>query len=314
MLKNKIIILVLICLFISIPIKAQFVGMFADIGYGARPVGMGGAFVAVSDDVNALVWNNAGLAYAPKEIIFMCTAQFNIVPYTFMACSVPCANKKNMGMGFGMITSGDSLLRESTLLIGCGLEMNDFLSKLFMKKISTNFLISNGFTFKLRFISVGQNLEKHVDKSTGSGLGFGTDWGFLIKFNEKFNMGLNLKDLFSPIFCNSNMQGSYTEFILPTNSIGLKYMFKKNVLVSIELDNFRWVKLGNELNFNKYFVLRSGFILLPQGKSFRQIYSIGGGIKFPLKSEKNMYSQLDVSYNIDGVLPNTSKFSLNLIF
>src|SRR5437763_1288043 len=36
-------------------------GAFADIGYGARPMGMGGAYVGLSDDSYALLWNPAGL-------------------------------------------------------------------------------------------------------------------------------------------------------------------------------------------------------------------------------------------------------------
>ena len=91
-------------------------------------------------------------------------------------------------------------------------------------------------------------------------------------------------------------------------------MFTKKILVSMEVDNFRWMKLGGEWIFNKYFALRSGFILLSQEKNSRQMYSIGGGIKFPLKSEKNIYSQLDMSYQFDKVLSNTLKISLNLIF
>ena len=37
-------------------------GALFDIGMGARALGMGGAFVAVADDANALYYNPAGLA------------------------------------------------------------------------------------------------------------------------------------------------------------------------------------------------------------------------------------------------------------
>lgn len=309
MFKNKVIILLIISLFMVFPVKAKFVGMFADID-AARPSGMAGAFVAVSDDVNALIWNNAGLAYAQREVIFMKSSPYN-VDYNFIACSMPYVDKKNTGIGIGLITFGDPLLRETTLLMGGGLETSEILNKLLFKKIPINFLISNGFTFKLRFISVGQNLEKHPDKSTGGGFGFGADFGLLIKFNKNLNLGLNLKDLCSVMFCHSNISGSYSEFIPISNNIGLKYMVTKKALVSIELDNFRWMKLGTELNFNKFFVLRGGLILLSQGQNFRQMYSIGTGLKLPLKST---CSQLDLSYNFDPVLPNIFKISLNLIF
>ena len=37
--------------------------MIFEIGMGARALGMGGAFVAVADDANAIYYNPAGLAY-----------------------------------------------------------------------------------------------------------------------------------------------------------------------------------------------------------------------------------------------------------
>jgi hypothetical protein len=39
---------------------------FLKIGQGARPVGMGDAFTAVSDDINAIFWNPAGLTSIEK--------------------------------------------------------------------------------------------------------------------------------------------------------------------------------------------------------------------------------------------------------
>ena len=39
------------------------VAAFNDIGVGGRPLGMGGAFVALADDGNAASYNPAGLGY-----------------------------------------------------------------------------------------------------------------------------------------------------------------------------------------------------------------------------------------------------------
>lgn len=44
-----------------------FDGQFLKIGVGARAAGMGGAFVAVSDDASALYWNAAGIARIDPE-------------------------------------------------------------------------------------------------------------------------------------------------------------------------------------------------------------------------------------------------------
>ena len=47
---------------------------FLKIGVGARAIGMGGAFTAVSDDVNALFWNPAGLAQIQQSQLGAMTA------------------------------------------------------------------------------------------------------------------------------------------------------------------------------------------------------------------------------------------------
>lgn len=52
---------------------------FNDIITGARPQGMGGAFVAVADDANALYWNPAGLTQLDSaEVTFMHANEFDI--------------------------------------------------------------------------------------------------------------------------------------------------------------------------------------------------------------------------------------------
>ena len=50
---------------------------FKDLGIGARPLGMGGAYVAAADDGNAVLWNAAGLAQLKRqEIIAMFAALY----------------------------------------------------------------------------------------------------------------------------------------------------------------------------------------------------------------------------------------------
>lgn len=54
---------------------ADTTAAFLKIGVGARPIGMGSAFTAIADDVNAVHWNPAGLAQLDKRELGMMDAQ-----------------------------------------------------------------------------------------------------------------------------------------------------------------------------------------------------------------------------------------------
>lgn len=52
--NQKVLFVLIVCFILVVPVTVYS-------GVGARPMGMGGAFVGVADDVNALYWNPAGL-------------------------------------------------------------------------------------------------------------------------------------------------------------------------------------------------------------------------------------------------------------
>ena len=51
----------------SLPARASETAAFLNLGVGARYLAMGGAGSALADDANALYWNAAGLAAAPRD-------------------------------------------------------------------------------------------------------------------------------------------------------------------------------------------------------------------------------------------------------
>ncbi|MBU1680098.1 MAG: hypothetical protein KKD86_14825, partial [Bacteroidetes bacterium] len=62
--KTKIFLLSLVFILFNGALHAQDLsgipGAFVDIGFGAKPVAMGGAFVGLANDVNSIIWNPAG--------------------------------------------------------------------------------------------------------------------------------------------------------------------------------------------------------------------------------------------------------------
>jgi len=85
---------------------------FLKLGVGARPVGMGEAFVGVADDLNSLYWNPAGLNSIKdkKEVNFMHNVWFEGINYTYLAYGQRMKDFGVLGgsfsfVGYGNITS-----------------------------------------------------------------------------------------------------------------------------------------------------------------------------------------------------------------
>ena len=63
---------------------------FLKLGVGSRPVAMGEAYVAVSDDVNSLYWNPAGLATVTgRQMSFVHTEWFQSIRYEYLGYCQP---------------------------------------------------------------------------------------------------------------------------------------------------------------------------------------------------------------------------------
>src|SRR5205814_8474887 len=62
----------------AVPVSAtKYAGEFMKIPVGARAIGMGGAFSAVTDDATAPYWNPAGMVYLPyREAMLQHAEQF----------------------------------------------------------------------------------------------------------------------------------------------------------------------------------------------------------------------------------------------
>lgn len=107
---------------------------FDDLGAGARAPGMGGAFVAVADDVYTLYYNPAGLGLLERPQLG--TAYSTLYPglkdgsnlsSSFIAYAQPLAEGRNgtLGLGWNALTL-NSLYREDSLYLGYGRKLATF--------------------------------------------------------------------------------------------------------------------------------------------------------------------------------------------
>jgi hypothetical protein len=84
----------------------KYAGEFMKVPVGARAIGMGGAFSAVSDDATAPYWNPAGMVYLPyREAMFQHAEQFGgLINHDFASVVLPLkgAEGKHLAVGVAL--------------------------------------------------------------------------------------------------------------------------------------------------------------------------------------------------------------------
>ena len=86
--------------------SSEYAGDFLSLGAGARSLGMGSAFVAISDDASSVYWNAAGAAQLSRgEAMAMHAERFGgIVKYDFVSLLMP--TERFGGAGLGILRVG----------------------------------------------------------------------------------------------------------------------------------------------------------------------------------------------------------------
>lgn len=145
---------------------AKYANDFMSIGVGGRALGMGGAFVALANDVTAGYWNPAGLSRINyPQISLMHDERYgSLVNYDYAAVALPVGPTTSWGL---------SVIR---------LGVDDI-------KDTRNALIDLNGNGQL---DPGERLDNSLVTSFGA-----SDWGFLLTYSKKqsedFSYGANLK-------------------------------------------------------------------------------------------------------------------------
>jgi hypothetical protein len=154
------------------------------MGVGARPLAMGGAYVAVADDATAGYWNPAGLSQVEKFSFSSMIAANMDYDRKFNYLAV--AGKFEFGsLGFSWLNAGTSDIRERDANGNPGeyFDWNDHLFIASYGNMMENFMV--GFNFKVAY-------QKAQDEST-AGVGF--DAGVKYVVNEMVHIGMTATDL-----------------------------------------------------------------------------------------------------------------------
>ncbi len=283
-------------------------GVFADIGYGARPAAMGGAYVALADDANSIAWNPAGLInLQSKQATFMYANQMSLVPYYFAAYGQKFAGTQ--AHSEAIIYTGDDVLSETTVLLAYAYSARKLLLPPFDR-------LQAGLCLKLRRVSFGNNSDGGEERSQGSGSGFGLDLGAQWQVTDKFTFGFALHDLLNNISYDNNKTGKYSEAVPTQLTIGVATRPSANVVVALDFkkslyqDSEDALHFGVERTYLNFLALRAGFSQTLDPEPQRN-FPVGFGIKYSLASGINF--RLDFAYLFQG-LNNTPRFSTTVLF
>jgi hypothetical protein len=174
---------------------------FAQANLGARPMGMGGAFVAISDDVNAIFINPAGIAAVQKETVMVSTRVEPGREYTMIG-GVESTPLGNLGIGYVGSTdpiagsvgpstwNGDSPVKYSTqtLYLSMASDMNKA-----MRVPASMGLLQLGVNLKFSSRKIGNA----NGLSTDGGSNVDLDLATIFKPTNDFSLGLSMQNLMS---------------------------------------------------------------------------------------------------------------------
>jgi tetratricopeptide (TPR) repeat protein len=204
---HKLLLLIIgVVIFLAVPMLHAQVGSGGtesnlSRGFGARAMGMGGAFTALADDPTAVFWNPAGLEFITQQnATFFHMSLIEGASYDFLGYVYPTYNLGTFGLGIGRIGVTDiqwkdnSGFGESTF---SNQEYHIYLS--YAKRLPYNLTAGATIRFVRRGWSGIEGVGDLVDTGLGADIGvmYKPEW-FGSRLYQDWSFGLKIHNFFSP--------------------------------------------------------------------------------------------------------------------
>lgn len=293
---------------------------FNDIGVGARPLGLGGAFVALADDSNASNYNAAGLAYIENIHLGATYSQrFNgLINYSTVRGVFPIGIVGTVGADIGFLSEDSGIYNEQTLRFSYA---NTIIKQM-------------GVGINLKYFGTAYDEENEfvIENSyfaQTSSSAFSLDIGLMVKPFNSLNIGLSVENIVPADISISDVESD----TIPLNfRAGVAYRLAsiaemsaqgesisnilRNTLATVEIiarNGDVYTRTGVEIWLSNAIGVRGGFGM-SNSDSSGTTFNLGGSAKIPISGTA---LQLDYGFQLlTGDLKDstTQRFSVNLQF
>ena len=306
---------------------------FLKLGVGARPISLGGTFVAQANDLSALYWNPAGLAnLTSASVQFAHTAYLADVSYNFAAFGTPLGNAGTLAVSLLYLDSGDMAVRTIEQPRGTGerFKVQDFAIQVsYGRSLTDRFSIGGGVKF----------IQERIWHSTASSIALDVGTLFTTPY-ERLRLGASFSN-FGPkmrmggrdVVFSTDPTPSQDGLVEIVNAsylvdghplpllfrIGLSWdAFRTSdhiIVLSTDAahpnDNYEYMNVGAEYDFRNLLALRIGYRNLFE-EDGEQGLTFGGGLN--LRVDGALRARFDYAYADFGRLEATHWFTLDLGF
>jgi hypothetical protein len=287
---------------------------FLKVGNGARGTGMGETFIAVSDDINALQYNPAGLVLFKENGITFSHTQWFVDTRLENIGGVIHFGNNALGLSITSLRTEDMKVTTEIQPEGTGdyFRFSDLAIGLsYSRRMTDQF--SFGATLRYVQENLGELTMKTVvgDLATYYKTGLGTS-RFAVVIS---NFGSQVAPSGSVNLIEGRVANNFQKFPPPTLfKIGFAfepYMTEKNrITASIQLnspnDNAEFLNVGAEYAYKDFLYIRGGYKFNVYAESF----SAGAGIKVPISFA---WANLDYSIAKYKELGFAQRLSMNIM-
>jgi len=287
----------LFCIIFLVFLSSEAESAFTELG-GVRPMGMGGAFVALADDTSAIMFNPAGLGQIDKARVAAAYDRLyaglgdDALGRGFVSYVQPAQNYGAFALNLTMLNA--PLYKETTVIFGYG---------------------------KGLFASYEENDYTAMDPLFSDGMssnGVALDLGMLYKLSNSISFGLAILNANEPDMALDDDADAKVPLKLQTG-LALKF---GNTVPTIDL-TYRNKKLNDKSDIDLHFGIESWLagksVALRGGMNF---HDMALGASYVFSKGKNIEAQLDYAFRYplffkeDSIsdIYGTHQFSLDVRF